>query len=106
MGGWYDIFLPWQLREHGQRPFLTICPWSHTSSELVFSSIGEVLPWLRAVARGEAEQYRQARVRLFVTGANEWRDLADWPPAGARVQRFHLQSDFGLAHDLPTASEP
>ncbi|HZR39307.1 MAG TPA: CocE/NonD family hydrolase [Ktedonobacteraceae bacterium] len=112
MGGWYDIFLPSQLRdyrtlrEHDQRPFLTIGSWAHTSPELVFFSLSEVLPWLQAVARGEVEQYRQARVRIFVTGANEWRDLADWPPPGAKVQRFYLQPARGLAPDLPAASEP
>lgn len=112
MGGWYDIFLPWQLRdyrtlrENGQRPFLTIGPWSHTSPELSLFSHGEVIPWLQAVARGEAEQYRQARVRIFVTGANEWRDLSDWPPPGVTARRFHLQPGHGLANALPPASEP
>ncbi len=112
MGGWYDTFLPWQLRdyrtlrEHGQHPFLTIGPWAHTSPELSLFSHAEIIPWLQAVVRGEAEQYRQAHVRIFVTGANEWRDLSDWPPPGVSAQRFHLQSGFGLAPDLPPVSEP
>ncbi|EFH83994.1 CocE/NonD family hydrolase [Ktedonobacter racemifer] len=112
MAGWYDIFLPWQLRdyrtlrEHGQRPFLTIGPWSHTSPELSLFSHAEVIPWLQAVVRGEVEQYRKERVRIFVTGASVWRDLSDWPPPGARAQRFHLQSGRGLAPDLPAVSEP
>jgi putative CocE/NonD family hydrolase len=112
MGGWYDIFLPWQLRdyrtlrEHGQRPYLSIGPWSHTSPELAFSSLSEVLPWLQAVARGQEEQYREARVRIFVTGVDEWRDLSDWPPPGTRAQRFHLQPGFGLALDQAPTSEP
>ena len=112
MGGWYDIFLLGllrdyrTLREHGQHPFLTIGPWSHTSPELAVFSHAEVIPWLRAVARGEAEQYRQAPVRVFITGASVWRELADWPPPGTRAQRFHLQSGFGLAPEQPSASEP
>lgn len=111
MTGWYDIFLPWQLRdyrtlrENGQRPFLTIGPWSHTSPELAFA-LSEAISWLQAVAHGKAEQYRQTRVRIFVTGANEWRELSDWPPPGVSAQRFHLQPRFGLAPDLPSASEP
>ena len=110
--GWYDIFLPWQLRdyrtlrENGQRPFLTIGPWAHTSPELNLFSIGSVIPWLQAAARGKAEEYRQSPVRIFVTGANEWRDLSDWPPPGATTQRFHLQPGRGLAPDSPPASEP
>jgi putative CocE/NonD family hydrolase len=112
MTGWYDIFLPWQLRdyrtlrEHGQHPFLIIGPWVHASPELAFFSHREVIPWLQAVMRGKEEQYRQERVRIFVTGANAWRNLANWPPPGVRVQRFHLQSGFGLAPDLPSAAEP
>jgi putative CocE/NonD family hydrolase len=112
MGGWYDIFLPWQLqdyrtlREHGQHPFLTIGPWAHTSPQLSVFSHAEVLSWLQAVARGQTEQYRPARVRLFVTGANEWRDFPDWPPPGASAQRFHLQPGRGLSPDLPAASPP
>ena len=110
IAGWYDIFLPWQLRdyralrEHGQRPFLTIGPWTHTSPEL--SHVGEIISWLQAVARGEVEHYRQARVRIFVTGASVWQELADWPPPDVRAQRFHLQPGRGLAPELPSASEP
>jgi putative CocE/NonD family hydrolase len=112
MAGWYDIFLPWQLRdyrtlrEHGRRPFLTIGPWSHISPVLSLFSHGEVFRWLRAVACGQEEQYRKARVRIFVTGANRWRTLADWPPPGGRAQRFHLQPGRGLAPDPPPASAP
>ena len=112
MTGWYDIFLPWQLRdyqtlrEHSQRPFLTIGPWAHTSPELSLFSHGEVLPWLQAVARGKEEEYRAARVRIFITGANAWHELADWPPPDASAQRFHLQPGHGLALDAPPASEP
>jgi uncharacterized protein len=112
IAGWYDIFLPWQLRdyrmlrEHGQHPFLTIGPWAHTSTESIGLAHRETIPWLQAVTRGKEEQYREARVRVFVTGANEWRDLADWPPPGVRAQRFHLQPGFGLAPDAPTASQP
>ncbi len=41
------------LREHGQRPFLTIGPWSHTSPELALFSHSEVLPWLQMEAAEE-----------------------------------------------------
>ncbi len=44
-------------------------------------------------------------MRIFVTGASIWRALPDWPP-DAQPQRFYLQVAFGLAPDLPEASEP
>src|SRR5260221_1307365 len=112
IGGWYDIFLPWQLRDYrvlreaGNQPYLTIGPWSHSAQELMLYGIRESFSWLKAVLHGEAGRYRQAPVRIFVTGANEWRDLADWPPPGTVQQRLHLQPGSALATDLSPASEP
>ncbi|MDN3923191.1 CocE/NonD family hydrolase [Roseateles violae] len=42
-------------------------------------------------ARGSGPEMAE-RVRLFVTGANEWRDFASFPPAQARLREFHLSS--------------
>lgn len=112
VGGWYDIFLPWQvrdyrlLREAGKRPFLTIGPWAHASFGLMAAGVAESLAWFNAHLLGEPSQLRQLPVRIFVTGANEWRDLPDWPPPDARSQRFYLQAAFGLAPHLPEASSP
>lgn len=111
MGGWYDIFLPWQLRDYcllresGQRPFLTIGPWAHSSPGLMSAGVAESLAWFNAHLLGKSSHLRQLPVRIFVTGANQWRDLADWPP-DALPQRFYLQSAFGLAPDLPGVSVP
>jgi putative CocE/NonD family hydrolase len=58
------------------------------------------------VATGNEEQLQRARVRIFVTGANQWRDLPDWPPPGATTRRLYLQPGRGLAPALPPASEP
>jgi uncharacterized protein len=86
VGGWYDIFLPWMLRDYralraaGNRPYLTIGPWAHASQELDAISVREALAWFRAHLCGDRSQLRRAPVRIFVTGANEWRELADWPP--------------------------
>lgn len=112
VGGWYDIFLPWMLRDYqslrdaGKRPYLTIGPWAHSSFDLMAFSIRESLVSLRACLLDDRSQLRQSPVRIFVTGANEWRDLSDWPPAGARHQRLHLQPGAGLAGAIPPTSEP
>ena len=97
VSGWYDIFLPWTLRDYrtlcaaGKQPYLTIGPWAHASTELITFSIREALAWFRTYLLGDRSQLRKAPVRIFVTGANEWRDFAEWPPAGTRYQRFYLQ---------------
>ncbi len=112
IGGWYDIFLPWMLhdyqslRDAGKQPYLTIGPWAHSSFELIAFSIRESLAWFNTYLRDDRSQLRQSPVHIFVTGANEWRDLPDWPPAGARHQQFYLQPGAGLALTTPPASEP
>ncbi|HLX41093.1 MAG TPA: CocE/NonD family hydrolase, partial [Ktedonobacteraceae bacterium] len=106
VAGWYDIFLPWQLRDAGKHPFLTVGPWAHTTSELNFLSIRESLAWLHAHLREDRSQLRAAPVRVFVTGANEWRELNDWPPPDAIQQHWYLQPGKGLAPELPPISEP
>jgi putative CocE/NonD family hydrolase len=112
IGGWYDIFLPWMLRDYhslrdaGKRPYLTIGPWAHATPELLFFSTRESIPWLKACLHGEQDGLREAPIRLFVTGVNEWRDYADWPPPGMVRQPFYLHPDGALFSDLPSDSEP
>lgn len=112
VGGWYDIFLPWQLRDYavlrdaGRRVHLTIGPWAHGDPALMAAGARESLAWLSAHLMGDAGQLREAPVRVFVTGAGTWRDLPVWPPPGTRGQRWHLQRDAGLALTPPAASEP
>ncbi len=112
LGGWYDIFLPWELRDYrvlrdaGKQPYLLIGPWAHSTPASFFYGIRETLAWANAYLRNDRSQLREAPVRIFVTGANEWRDYPDWPPPGTREQRFHLQPGLALAVDLPPRSEP
>ncbi len=112
IGGWYDIFLPWQvndyaaLRRAGRSPYLTIGPWTHVSPGGMAVAARESLVWLEAHLKGRREHLREAPVRVFVMGANTWRDFSEWPPPGARPQRWHLQPGRGLSPATPGASEP
>ncbi|MEI8411375.1 MULTISPECIES: CocE/NonD family hydrolase [unclassified Kribbella] len=100
MGGWYDIFLPGQLRdfkilqEAGRNPRLTVGPWTHLSMDS--SMMLEAISFGLAHARGD-EPPPRAPVRLFVMGEDAWRDFESWPPAGYEPQRFHLQPDGRLS---------
>ncbi|WIX90164.1 CocE/NonD family hydrolase [Amycolatopsis sp. DG1A-15b] len=113
IGGWYDIFLPGQLRDFrtlqdaGRRPRLTVGPWTHAGELLVGASVSlrETLDFGLAHARGE-EPPERAPVRLFVMGEEAWRDFASWPPEGYAPQRFHLQAGSTLAPDAPSGSTP
>jgi len=112
IGGWYDIFLPGQLRDFrtlqdaGRRPRLTVGPWTHAGELLVGASVSlrETLEFGLAHARGE-EPPERAPVRLFVMGEEAWRDFASWPPEGYAPQRFHLKTGGALAPEAPAESE-
>lgn len=111
-GGWYDIMLPQTLRDYlllkagGQQPLLTIGPWIHGDMKSVSFNFAEALAWFRAHLLDDHSGVRELPVRIFVMGAEEWRDLPDFPPAEATPQRWHLQANGGLAPDLPAEAEP
>ncbi|MEU7893122.1 CocE/NonD family hydrolase [Nonomuraea sp. NPDC049152] len=112
LGGWYDVFLPWQLRDYlamraaGRRPYLTIGPWWHIDVRHGAVTRAEALAWFRAHLLGDPSGLRDSPVRLFVTGAREWRDYPDWPVPGMRAERWHLQRAFGLGPEGPPESAP
>jgi putative CocE/NonD family hydrolase len=137
MAGWYDPFLPGQLTdfvrirresapEIARQSRLVIGPWAHaevitlpgnvTTRNYRLESLAPSLPWfdrhLRGLLRGDDVS---APVRIFVMGANQWRDEQEWPLARARPIVFYLRSsgqarsvrgDGRLAHEPPAAVEP
>jgi putative CocE/NonD family hydrolase len=110
-GGWYDLFLDWQLKDYqalraaGRQPYLLIGPWFHGQFASVAPTTRDALAWLNAHVKGETSALRAQPVRLFVMGSNTWRDFADWPPP-ARQQRWHLQPNGALATTTPPTTEP
>ena len=109
VGGWYDIFLPGQLRDFsvlqslGRPARLTVGPWTHVT--LDGTPLREAVEFGLAHARGEEPSPRSA-VRLYVMGANAWHDFESWPPAGYRPIPFYLGANGTLAQQEPKASEP
>jgi putative CocE/NonD family hydrolase len=111
VGAWNDFLLPHQLRDYaalrraGHEPYLTIGPWRHADRETVSAWVTDALAWLRAQLLGDRAGLRTDPVRVFVTGADEWRDLPGWPP-DTRPQRWHLQPAGALGTGPPAQSEP
>ncbi len=111
MAGWYDLFLDWQLKDYqalraaGRDPYLLIGPWTHTDVSSMSTVARETHAWLRAHLKGDKSGLREAPVRLFVMGANQWRDCSDWPPP-TRSERWHLQPHGGLSPATPPTSQP
>lgn len=116
LAGWYDVFLPHTIADYtrliqaGQAPHLTIGPWFHTSNGSMSVLLRESIAWFRAHLLGDRASLREAPVRVFVMGADEWREYAAWPPPGYEARRWHLHSGGGLSLSLsmaaPAASDP
>jgi putative CocE/NonD family hydrolase len=112
VAGWYDIFLPGQLRDYRalraagrDDARLTVGPWTHASLGGARAMMRETLVFALAHARGGRPRDR-APVRLYVMGAEEWRDAASWPPAGYEPTRYHLHAGGGLGTEPPAEGGP
>jgi uncharacterized protein len=113
MGGWFDPFLPGQLADfmdirRDARPDvaaatrLVIGPWGHAETVALpggirnrnyrLESLAPSIPWFdRLLAQTPADD-RSAPIRLYVMGANTWRDEREWPLARARTTAWYLRS--------------
>ncbi|WP_328395969.1 CocE/NonD family hydrolase [Nocardia sp. NBC_00416] len=104
--GWYDIFLPSQLRNYaqlvaaGRPPRLTLGPWGHLSRGMGAPTIRETVGFLDEHFTA-APSERAAPVRAYRTGAGQWHDLPSWPPPGTTTDSLTLQSGGGLGSGLP-----
>jgi putative CocE/NonD family hydrolase len=109
VGGWYDIFLPGQLRDFkvlqglGRPARLTVGPWHHMNGS--GGGVDEALTFGLTLARGE-EPPSRAPVRLFVMGEEAWRDFESWPPPGYSPRSYYLQSDGGLSTTRASQGDP
>jgi hypothetical protein len=118
-GGWYDLFLAGTIHNYtGMRrgggsararalQRLVIGPWSHSVKDGAFADhdygmlagldgmdfTGLHLRWFDHVVRGEDNGVdRERPVRLFIMGADLWRDEDDWPLPDTRWTDFYLHS--------------
>jgi len=88
--GWWDLTLDQTLQQYarmraaGHDPDLLIGPWTHTSA----MSDGWPEVFAQALRRLRGEE-PAARVRVHIGGADEWRELPEWPPPGS-PRRLHL----------------
>ncbi|KAH8646172.1 X-Pro dipeptidyl-peptidase-domain-containing protein [Xylariales sp. PMI_506] len=104
VAGWHDPFLEQSMRqyarltERGCPVALTVGPWSHLEAQGGTLKL-ESLEWLSEhldVSHTVSETSRKSAVRIFVTGAQEWRELPSWPPPNRTSHELFL----GPAHHL------
>lgn len=108
--GWQDAFLDQtleqfaHLRRRGVEVAMTIGPWTH--DQMVTRGTGitatETLSRLGNHLAGRPE-YRRSPVRIYLTGANTWVDLPDWPPP-AQDRVFYPHPDGGLHPAVPRSA--
>ena len=111
VAGWHDIFLPMQMhdfiemRKAGVESRITIGPWRHQDVDLGRAGIHDALDWFDHHLRGKPLAARKA-VKLFVTGADEWRSFDEWPPRESTMERWYLQPQKGLGRQTAADSPP
>jgi putative CocE/NonD family hydrolase len=140
--GWYDALLTGTLRnfsglrataanERARRNQRVIVgPWTHARPNAASTRIGTVdygplagfdseslmFAWFRHwMGPAPAGDFPAAPVRIFIMGANRWRDEQEWPLRRARPTAFNLTSDGTantsggggrLLHEAPRAPQP
>jgi uncharacterized protein len=132
ISGWYDdeqigtpVNYAAMVAGGAQDQQLLMGPWGHAVNTT--SKLGEVdfgahalidldAYWLRWLdAQLDGKPWDDPPVRMFVMGANEWRDAAVWPPAEMELRPLYLRSggaansrlgDGRLTWEAPAADEP
>jgi putative CocE/NonD family hydrolase len=119
IGGWYDIFQRGTIRNYvgmkskgandaARKPRLVMGPWHHMlplgslvgqvdmgfrSSFVSIDYDGIQLDYFDQVLKSKNNDAGNvAPVRIYVMGANEWRDEKDWPLKGTEWRRYYLHS--------------
>ncbi len=139
VAAWYDIFLGGSLRNYiglrqhaaddsarqGQRLMVTIGGHAGAGQKVGDVDFGPHAPfdedevtlhWYDHLFKSVANEFAgPKRVKIFVMGANDWRDEDDWPLARARETRYFLHSaghansasgDGSLQTSTPHAEKP
>jgi putative CocE/NonD family hydrolase len=60
------------------------------------------LPFFNYFLKGKGDISKLAEATIFFSGANEWKQYPQWPPANKADQAMYLQPDGKLGWDKPT----
>jgi uncharacterized protein len=122
VGGWYDNYAQSDLEAYAALHKssglnrIVIGPWPHNMS-IPFEGVDFGPDSSAPVRELQLEWFDQwllgrdtpllstPPVKVFVMGANRWRESREWPPEGARSRSFFLEKDGGLG-DRPPAAAP
>jgi putative CocE/NonD family hydrolase len=82
---------------------ITIGPWTHAAFPGMAESLRNSIELFQEKLGIRAEGSVKPRVRLFLMGANEWREYPSWPPPNSVPQTFYLQPSGVLSVDAPVS---
>ncbi len=100
VSGWYDLFLDGLLEDYavqaaaGKAPRLVVGPWHHMEYGYMEIAFDAALRWFATHLRNEPVTPGAKPVRLYVMGANRWREFDQWPPASQPL-RLYLHGNGG-----------
>ncbi len=129
VGGWFDaedLYGPlktYQAIERQNPPSLSnrlvMGPWFHGQwttpkgeklGNVHFGS--DTAPYFRKLERQFFDYYLKGEgtmdlpeATIFVTGSNEWKQFASWPPKNTETRQLYLQPKGQLSFDTPTATD-
>lgn len=120
-----DCFGAWRLYEAIEKKNtpstfnkIVMGPWYHGQwSSLDGTKLGRVqfgsntshwyqnnieIPFFNYYLKGKGDISKLAEATIFFSGANEWKQYPQWPPAGKTDQALYLQPNGKLGWDKPT----
>lgn len=110
--GWYDIFLPWQLEDFitaqraGRDVRIVIGPWMHAALAGMCESLRQSIALFQArfdIGAVRSGNSQSSRVRLFLMGADEWREYPSWPIPNSSSKTYFLQAGGVLSSSTPAS---
>jgi uncharacterized protein len=120
-----DPYGPWRIYEANEKAdpnrlnMIVAGPWNHGSWRGPGDKLGDIpigaesgtayrrdieAPFFAYWLHGKGER-PAFEARMFQSGSWQWRDYAQWPPAGATPRDLYLRADGSLSFDAPAAGE-
>ncbi len=114
VAGWHDIFLPWQLKDFmtaqraGRQVRIVIGPWMHAAPAGVAESLRQSIRLFQErfgiASQRSGPAASEPPVRLFLMGADEWREYPSWPIPNSAAITYFLHPG-GVLASIPPASD-
>jgi predicted acyl esterase len=61
------------------------------------------IPYFNFHLKGKGDISKQAEATIFFSGANQWKEFPQWPPAEKQDKAIYLQENGKLSWDKPIA---